>query len=811
MFQNIKEELADDSQTINNKFKTTRLNIFSNIFSKRYLVIYIIAFMISQVSITGELSPFSISLMAACFANSIPAIGVIIVSLIGNIIGFGINGALGYILTTLIMVITFFIVKPKINEDGKNDQIIMGPNVCIATLLVGLAKCLITGFTIYDILTTITTTIIIYVFYKIFVNSISVLEDIKEKRAFTIEEIIGTSLIIAIAVGCFKDTQILGISIRNVLSILVVLILGWKNGILVGTTAGVTIGVTLGVITGSEPIMIAAYAISGMIAGILNKFGKIGVIIGFALGNIILAYISNGYTVELIHFKEILIASIGLLAVPKNINLDIEEFIPNKKFLPVFPGRALNKSKEMVENLNNVSETINNMADNYKQSERLSFDDDTSIIRNREIFVTELLNNLEPYKENMLYDDISKIDGKIQSEIFNKLIDKQEINNEDLIETFKKANCYIVGFDDKEINVHLQNAISEIVRAINMSYKICKSDFIWQKKIDEANKNSKAQLNTVSKAIKDIANDMERNLNNEDGYVKEKEQILQYLKNIQIPVEEISIRKKERYFIEIYFKENLEKLKMDALEKVLTTVLKEPIVQNPENTLGKRISFISKDKFTMKISTTGIAKSKSEESGDSILSIKLKDGNYLVALSDGMGTGKEAKKSSNQALQLLENSLLSGFDKNTSIKLINSSLIANNEEIFATLDIAIINLYKGKIEFIKSGACPSYIKNNKKVQIIKANSLPTGIINEENVSVYDKDITKGDILLMCSDGILDSNIEYKNKELWLKYMLEDIETSNVGKIANLVLTEAQDNCFGRIQDDLSVIVCEFES
>ena len=140
-----------------------------------------------------------------------------------------------------------------------------------------------------------------------------------------------------------------------------------------------------------------------------------------------------------------------------------------------------------------------------------------------------------------------------------------------------------------------------------------------------------------------------------------------------------------------------------------------------------------------------------------------------------MGTGKEAKKSSQKALRLLESLLLSGFDKNTSIDLINTSLIANNIESFATLDIAIIDLYKGKIEFIKSGACPSYIKNKKKVQIIKSSSLPTGIVEETKLSVYDKDIQDGDILLMCTDGILDSNIEYKNKELWLKYMLEDLE------------------------------------
>ena len=62
------------------------------------------------------------------------------------------------------------------------------------------------------------------------------------------------------------------------------MILGWENGILVGATSGVTIGVTLGVITGTEPIMITAYAISGLIAGLLNRFGKIGVAIGFISG-----------------------------------------------------------------------------------------------------------------------------------------------------------------------------------------------------------------------------------------------------------------------------------------------------------------------------------------------------------------------------------------------------------------------------------------------------------------------------------------------------------------------------------------------
>ena len=218
---------------------------------------------------------------------------------------------------------------------------------------------------------------------------------------------------------------------------------------------------------------------------------------------------------------------------------------------------------------------------------------------------------------------------------------------------------------------------------------------------------------------------------------------------------------------------------------------------------------MSDDIYKMSLGTSVATKSKSEAYGDTMLNIRLKDGKYLVAISDGMGSGNKAKNSSTKALRLLENLLQSGFDKNVSLDLINNALINQQEEIFATLDIAIIDLYKGKIEYIKSGACPTYIKNKKRVQMIKSSSLPTGIVEDTKIQVFDRDIVTGDIMLMCSDGILDSNVEYKNKELWIKYMLEDIETINTQKIADLVLNEAIDNSFGMAKDDMSVMVCKF--
>ena len=665
-------------------------------------------------------------------------------------------------------------------------------------------KAIFSNLTVYDILVSIMYTIMAIAFYKIFTNSISVVENFGQKKAFSIEEVIGTSLLLAIAVSAFSDLSILGFSIRNILSIFIVLVLGWKNGMLVGTTSGVTIGVTLGILTGGEPIIIAAYAISGMVAGFLNRFGKIGVIIGFCIGNVILAYASNGYTVELIYFKEILLASILLLAVPKNIHIDIEEFVGGSKFLPITRERSLSREKETVEKLNNVSETIKKMASSYSNTVQDMYTEEEKE-ENKQIFINELLNNLEPYKDNLLYEDIANVEGKIVGEIFQTLLRKQEIEREDLLKIFADCNSYIVGFDDKEISNYLEENIVQILRVLNISYKVSKNNFVWKRKLEESKKNMETQLKGVSKMISGIANSIQKDTVQEKDYTKQEMEVIELLKQKEIEVEEISIRKKDRYIIHIFTKEIVDS---SIVEKILTKILKESIVLNEENSTKTDYIFISEDKYVLGFATADASKNQDKVSGDNFIHTRLKDGKYVIALSDGIGTGKKANESSMQVLAMLQNLLETGFDKDSSVQLITSSLISKNEETFATLDVAILDLYKGNIEFIKSGACPTYIKKNKKVQIIKSNSLPAGMINQDNIQVFDTDIQSEEIILMCTDGILDSNVEYKNKELWIKYILEYIETKNTKKIADIILNEAIDNNFGKIKDDMSVIVCK---
>ena len=798
MFQNINEYIMQDR-----KKETT--NRWSEVLKKNNIIMYILSFMLSLVSIGGEFSLLSISVLGACFSSSIPLLGVVMVSLIGNIIKFGVGGGLEYFLTSLIFFISVFIIKPRYNEEERNEKIKVGKNIFIAIFIIQIIKAFLSTLTFYDILLSITYSIIAIAFYKIFANSISVIENLGEKKAFSIEEVIGTSLLLAIAVSAFSDMSILGFSIRNVLSILIVLVLGWKNGVLVGATSGVTIGVTLGIITGGEPIIIAAYAISGMVAGFLNRFGRIGVIVGFCIGNIILAYASNGYIVELIYFKEILLASVILLAIPKNMTINIEEFVGGSKFLPISKERSLTREKETVEKLNNVSETIKKMANAYTKDTEKEYTIEEKE-ENKQIFVNELLNNLEPYKDNLLYEDIVNVDGKIVDQIFNLLLEKQEIEREDLLKIFADCNSYIVGFDDKEVSRYLEENILQILRILNISYKVSKNNFVWQRKLEESKKNMETQLRGVSNVISGIAKDIQKESEKKQDYTKQEIEIVELLKQKDIQIKDVSIDKKDRYIIYLNVEEVVDN---QIIENILTKIMKERIVLNEENATNTELVYISDDKYVIGFATADSSKNQSEVSGDNFINTRLKDGKYVIALSDGMGTGRKANESSMQVLAMLQNLLESGFDKDNSIKLITSSLISKSEEIFATLDIAIVDLYKGTIEFIKSGACPTYIKKNKKVQIIKSNSLPAGMINQDNIQVFDTDIQNEQIMLMCTDGVLDSNIEYKNKELWIKYLLEDIETKNTKKIADIVLNEAIDNNFGKTKDDMSIIVCKF--
>ena len=215
--------------------------------------------------------------------------------------------------------------------------------------------------------------------------------------------------------------------------------------------------------------------------------------------------------------------------------------------------------------------------------------------------------------------------------------------------------------------------------------------------------------------------------------------------------------------------------------------------------------YSSEDKFVLQVGSAKITKDGSEISGDCSLQIKLADGKYLLAIADGMGSGEKARECSKVTLRLVKQMLSAGFDKEESVEMINSRMnLSSNSEIYSSLDMSILDLYVGKIEVLKSGACNTYIKNRKNIEKIKAESLPVGIVNNIELKSQTIDISDGDIMVMCSDGILEAKDDTKKE--WMEEFLRNVSTNNVQKLADLILAEAIDNSYGIAQDDMTVIV-----
>ena len=469
MFQNLNNS-EEDYTEIN---KTKKIKI-TDMFQEKNLFIYIIGFMISMVSFNHDFTPFGLAFLAACCSNRKPVGLVFILTLIGTIISFGIKSGGAFALSAIIFFGLVLIIRPNFSEEERNEKQKLGIYVFIASLVVQAGKMFFTGFLVYDLVASIAFGLISYIFYKIFSNSLIVLSEFGDKQVFSIEEVMGTCLCISIAFVSLSGLKLFGLSVTNILSVMLVLFLGWKHGMLIGATSGITIGMTLGIITATSPILVAAYAISGMIAGLLNKLGKIGVIMGFCIGNAILTYVTNGNTVPIITIREILVASLGLLIIPKETRINIEDIVPQVKCFPVTSGVL---EGETAQRLNNVSETIADMAKSYDESaeDALSIDEE-----NKEQFVDDLYNNLEDIEDNLFYDDL--IDNEnILYDIYNDLLEKNEISIKEIVGAIEKNTDSKIDINAEDI----KNDIDDIVRLVNATYRIHKLNILWR--VKEAN------------------------------------------------------------------------------------------------------------------------------------------------------------------------------------------------------------------------------------------------------------------------------------------------------------------------------------
>jgi len=127
-------------------------------------------------------------------------------------------------------------------------------------------------------------------------------------------------------------------------------------------------------------------------------------------------------------------------------------------------------------------------------------------------------------------------------------------------------------------------------------------------------------------------------------------------------------------------------------------------------------------------------------------------------------------------------------------------------ESFSTVDLLLVDLKEGAGEFIKIGACSSYIKRGKTVKEVKGSSLPIGIVSSIEPSISNEKFDHNDFIIMITDGFTEMR-GGKVKDSWLKETIKGIKHIHPQVIADYLLEQAYQLSGGKVRDDFTVVVC----
>ena len=224
------------------------------------------------------------------------------------------------------------------------------------------------------------------------------------------------------------------------------------------------------------------------------------------------------------------------------------------------------------------------------------------------------------------------------------------------------------------------------------------------------------------------------------------------------------------------------------------------------------LSFREKPVFAVHGATAFSPASEKGPTGDAAAFLETEKGRSLLALSDGMGTGTAAAKESHTAIELLEQFTEAGFDRELSVKMINSALLLRRgEETYATLDICEIDLYNGHAVFIKMGAAASYLWRNGRVISLRSAALPAGILKQVVPEQNEMLLKDGDMLFMVTDGITDALGGEEQTAAWLKGKLLAFPVANPEDAAEYILQEAKKEREKADihRDDMTVLAARF--
>lgn len=756
--------------------------MFKSVFNSVSLPYIILLIFTCNITIFHD-KPFAYVMLAVASLFNIP----LLVPLIATIAGFLIFKEqplmyTGYLITYFVYLVSTVLI----NIEGMSKKYSTIMRLAIAYVISVVCIGIFNGFNITYILQSVTTLLTISALYPVFVNGSSMLFNIRKMIVFSKEEIICFGVVIAILLTVLSKIVVFNFSLSNVLLAVLIIVIAWKNDWIVGTSAGVVIGLVYSIITGESTLIITMCGFSGLVAGALSKYGKVPVVVAFAVGNIFLSYLYTKDFLLWTKFAEILVASGVIVALPKKVILKFQGIFNVGNALPTGYENQLGPASEMKSRVGAIGEVFDNLAHITTPVNEETMEETTNVIE----------KYLHDYKKNeclscknrfeCLDDDQIKT---VASHIARRLEENKCITREMIPVECSMADDIIEDIIEIYNNMKLMRVIR--LKENEMNYKLAE------------------EYSVVSKLLKKVAVQKQPKLS--DTTNQKQRRIREELRFLGYVVYEDSFYEDERdvsyeFITDILV--DIEKAKTEiqrAVSSVVGEKMSIKLILNSSKTEKSRIKLVPSSKYILNAVVKQIKKIDSNVNGDSYIVTELKDNNKIIAISDGMGSGEKSKEASLAVINMIESLIKTGINQSDILNITNKVLrTRDGGTMLATLDMCLINEKKNIMEFVKLGAAPSFIISDGIVKRIEASGESVGTTKEAVYSEYKCDVKRNTYVVMTSDGAV-SDIDEKTIQNIVNNLGDNLnETKLMEELMNSVMNSQSK----LVLDDITIITAK---
>ncbi|MBM7655814.1 stage II sporulation protein E [Neobacillus cucumis] len=775
-----------------------QLMVESFFIKKGYLLV-LVGFLLGRALILAKLTPFCLPFFASVYLIKRDRAPL---ALIGLIVGAA-TISLGNAVFTFAVTVLFLTIY-RLSEKWLTNEVRSLPVFVGIILGVGkLAESFIVSrqLSTYDLMMVGVQASLAFILTLIFLQSIPLLTINKRRQLLKTEEIVCLIIMLASILSGTIGWKVYDMSVEHIMSRYLVLVFSFIAGATVGSTVGVVTGLIFSLASVSSFYHMSLLAFSGVLGGLLKEGKKVGVSIGLFIATLLIGMYGEGNGSILQTVLETLAAILLFLLTPQALTSRLAKYIPGTPEHTAEQQKYMRKMRDVTaQRVSQFSSVFHALSHSFSQMEVMQEDEEQE--REMDYFMSN-----------------------VTERTCQTCFKKEQCWAKNFNTTYASMEEIIREMDQNDGNVSprltrewdkICSRPKKVYETIGQQLTFFQANLKLKKQVRESRKLVAEQLLGVSEVMDNFAKEIQREREN---HHKQEEQIMEAIQDFGIQIEQVEIYSLEQGNVDIEMTipfcnghGECEKL----VAPMLSDILGETIIVNKEEcaTIPHgvcHVNFRSSKAYTVETGVAHAAKDGGLVSGDSYSTIELGLGKFAIAISDGMGNGERAHYESSETLQLLQKILQSGIEEKVAIKSVNSILsLRTTDEIFSTLDLAMIDLKNASANFLKVGSTPSFIKRGNKVIKIQASNLPMGILQEFEVDVVSEQLKAGDLLIMMSDGVFEGPKHVENYDLWMKRKVQELETDDPQEVADLIMEEVIRSRSGFIDDDMTVTVAKIK-